>query len=54
MLKLWRLVRRGALEMDHGGQTEAEEKPGDGPMSPEEGSSGGGLLVRGKISTWCD
>lgn len=43
MLKLWRLVKRGgALEMDHGVQTEAEEKPGEGSMSPEEGSSEGG------------
>lgn len=52
MLKLWKLVRRGgSLEMDHGVQTEAEEKPGERPVSPEEGSSGGRLLVRGKIST---
>lgn len=38
MLKLWRLVRRGgALETDHGRQTEAEGKPGEGSMSSEEG-----------------
>lgn len=38
--------------MGHGRQTEAEGKPREGPMGPEEGSSGGRLLVRGKISTW--
>lgn len=42
MLKFWRLVRRGgALEMDHGRQTEAEEKPGEGPMNPEGLQEGG-------------
>lgn len=49
MLKLWRLVKRGGvLEMDRSWWTEAEGKPGEGPVSPEERPSGWRLLLRGQ------